>query len=107
MNCKQCGAPAVEGATYCGYCGARVDGKKSCHACGKLNDERFAFCIYCGTRIDGKTACKNCGTAHDGAFFSFIEAVRSAAAPQSGQNAPSCAVPQFLQAVLPSIRVPQ
>ena len=66
--CKKCGAPVVEGATYCGYCGTRVDGKKECGACGKLNDENFSFCIYCGARIDGKAVCANCGTAHEGSF---------------------------------------
>ncbi len=68
MNCKQCGAPTVEGAVYCGCCGARVDGKKPCKACGQLNDESFAFCISCGTRIDGKTACTACGAVYEGAF---------------------------------------
>ena len=68
MNCKKCGMPTVEGGTYCGYCGARVDGKKACHACGQLNEEHFSFCVGCGTRIDGKTACPNCGTAFEGSF---------------------------------------
>ena len=68
MNCKKCGMPTVEGATFCGYCGERVDGKKPCEACGQLNDESFAFCCYCGARIDGKTACKNCGTVYEGSF---------------------------------------
>ena len=68
MNCKKCGMPTVEGATFCGYCGERVDGKKPCEACGQLNDENFAFCCYCGTRIDGKTACKTCGTVYEGSF---------------------------------------
>ena len=68
MECKKCGAPTVEGAIYCGYCGARVDGKKECCSCGQLVNEEFAFCIYCGTRIDGKKVCSNCATVHEGNF---------------------------------------
>ncbi len=68
MECKKCGKPTVEGATFCGYCGSRVDGKIPCNACGRLNDENFAFCTACGNRLDGKTVCKSCGTAYEGNF---------------------------------------
>ncbi len=68
MECKKCGTPVVDGATYCRNCGARVDGKIPCPVCKKLNDDINAYCIYCGTRIDGKTVCTSCGTAHKGVF---------------------------------------
>lgn len=67
MDCKKCGAPAIEGAIFCGACGARLDGKKTCSFCDQLNDENNAYCVFCGARIDGKTVC-SCGTAYSGAF---------------------------------------
>ncbi len=68
MQCKKCGKESVEGAAFCGYCGARVDGKLSCGKCGGLNDEGMAYCVHCGTRIDGKTVCANCGNVCEGNF---------------------------------------
>ncbi len=68
MECKKCGAVTIEGATFCGRCGARIDGKIVCPACERLNEEESVYCVYCGTRIDGKAICEKCGTAHDGAF---------------------------------------
>ena len=59
----------MEGATYCGHCGLRMDGRKPCESCGKLNDENVSFCVYCGTRIDGKKVCTNCGTENVGDFY--------------------------------------
>ncbi len=68
MICKKCGAEAVDGAIFCGSCGARLDEKKECIFCGKLNDERTAYCVYCGKRIDGKNVCSACGVAYEGNF---------------------------------------
>lgn len=68
MECKKCGMPTVEGATFCGYCGERIDGKKACAFCGQFNDEGQAFCVYCGARIDGKKVCKNCGSLYETNF---------------------------------------
>ncbi len=68
MECKKCGTPAIEGASFCANCGARVDGKKACESCGQFNDENNTYCVYCGTRIDGKTACEACGTVYEGNF---------------------------------------
>ncbi len=68
MDCKKCGKPVAEGATFCGYCGVRVDGKIVCNVCGNLNDENFSYCTACGSRIDGKTVCAKCGTAFEGSF---------------------------------------
>ncbi len=68
MECKKCGKTAAEGATFCGYCGARVDGKIPCKACGQLNDENFVYCTACGARMDNKTVCTSCGTAYEGNF---------------------------------------
>ena len=48
MECKKCGSPVADGVSFCGNCGARVDGKVVCTACGKLNDEAHGFCVYCG-----------------------------------------------------------
>lgn len=71
MECRKCGAPAAEGASFCGKCGARLDGKIPCKACGKLNLEEHEFCVYCGTRIDGKTVCATCGNAHEEKFCPY------------------------------------
>ena len=71
MECKKCGAAAVEGASFCGKCGARLDGKIPCKACGKLNLEEHDFCVYCGTRIDGKAVCAVCGNAHGESFCPY------------------------------------
>ena len=60
MNCNKCNRTIPDGSTYCGYCGARVDGKNTCPKCGSLNDEQFVFCTTCGARIDGKIKC-TCG----------------------------------------------
>lgn len=68
MECKKCGTPAIEGASFCANCGARVDGKKACEACGQFNDENNVYCVYCGTRMDGKTACETCGAVYEGNF---------------------------------------
>ena len=56
-----------DGSTYCGRCGARIDGKKSCPTCGKEIAEEYAYCNYCGVRVDGKTVCE-CGNVFEGAF---------------------------------------
>ncbi len=71
MECKKCGAPAVEGASFCGKCGERLDGKIACKACGKLNLEEHDFCVYCGARIDGKTVCATCGNVHGESFCPY------------------------------------
>ena len=68
MVCKKCGAESVENATFCGCCGARLDGKRECKACGQMSNEEFVYCVYCGARMDGKKVCSSCGTAHDNAF---------------------------------------
>lgn len=68
MECKNCGAEAPEGASYCGVCGARLDGKRACKACGRLNEETHVYCVYCGARMDGKKVCSACGTAYEGRF---------------------------------------
>lgn len=59
MECKKCGAPVAEGNSFCGKCGARVDGKLVCTACGKLNDEEHAFCVYCGAETQPKASKSN------------------------------------------------
>lgn len=81
MECKKCGASTVEGASFCGKCGARIDGKRPCKACGKLNDEAYDFCVYCGARIDGKTVCASCGNAHAENFCPFCGTAASPAKP--------------------------
>ncbi len=69
MECKNCGTLVVEeGASYCGNCGVRIDGKKNCKVCGRLNNEQNHYCIFCGTRIDGKLVCADCGVAYDGGY---------------------------------------
>ena len=68
MECKKCGRITVDGATFCGYCGARVDGRKPCKSCGNLNEEDFLFCVHCGEPMDNKTLCGNCGVPYEGNF---------------------------------------
>ncbi len=68
MICKKCGLETIDGATYCGHCGGRIDGKILCQNCGQLNREEYAYCVYCGERIDGKSVCPQCGVAHEGVF---------------------------------------
>ncbi len=91
MECKHCGKPIVDGATFCGYCGKRVDGKRPCSACGYLNAEDYAFCVSCGKRIDGKTECPNCGTVYEGNFCPTCgQGVKKPkAAPMSATNGSS------------------
>lgn len=88
MECKKCGAPAIEGASFCGKCGARLDGKIACKACGKLNLEEHDFCVYCGARIDGKTVCATCGNAHGESFCPYCgTAAKPAQAEKPAQTA--------------------
>ncbi len=68
MDCKKCGASAVDNAVYCHNCGERIDGKKTCPTCGSLNEEGYKFCIHCGERIDGRTVCKVCGAEYEGTY---------------------------------------
>ncbi len=69
MVCKKCNNEVLdENATYCGACGSRLDGKKTCPACKKPNEENVTYCVYCGERMDGKTVCSACGTAYNGQF---------------------------------------
>lgn len=88
MECKKCGAPAIEGASFCGKCGARLDGKIACKVCGKLNLEEHDFCVYCGARIDGKTVCATCGNAHGESFCPYCgTAAKPAQAEKPAQTA--------------------
>lgn len=88
MECRKCGAPAVEGASFCGKCGARLDGKILCKACGKYNQEEYDFCVYCGARIDGKTVCATCGNAHEENFCPYCgTAAKPAQAEKPTQTA--------------------
>ena len=48
MDCKNCGAPNPDDATFCKKCGKRTDGMEVCHACGKLTPADGDFCINCG-----------------------------------------------------------
>lgn len=69
MVCKKCGYEVLdENATYCGVCGSRLDGKKTCPACKKPNEENVTYCVYCGERMDGKTVCSACNTTYEGQF---------------------------------------
>lgn len=61
MNCKKCGAEALDDAKFCGQCGARLDGKKLCNGCQSVVDETFSYCPYCGSDLevnDGKKAAR-------------------------------------------------
>ena len=78
MVCKKCGYEVLdENATYCGVCGSRLDGKKTCPSCKKPNEENVTYCVYCGERMDGKTVCSACNTTYEGRFC-----------PSCGKSAP-------------------
>ncbi|MFA6866527.1 MAG: zinc ribbon domain-containing protein [Clostridia bacterium] len=60
--CPECFMENAENATYCGTCGARLDGKFNCPTCGTLIENKENFCPTCGRRFDGKKECPKCKT---------------------------------------------
>lgn len=52
--CKKCGSVLLEGATFCGKCGTRIDEplKKLCPNCKTELAPNMAFCSKCGARVD-------------------------------------------------------
>ena len=67
MNCKICKTEIPDDSIYCGICGARTDGKKTCVSCKNEIDENYIYCNYCGARVDGKKVCE-CGNLYEGNF---------------------------------------
>lgn len=67
MNCKICKTEIPDDSIYCGMCGARTDGKKTCISCQRDIDENYIYCNYCGARVDGKKVCE-CGNLYEGNF---------------------------------------
>ncbi len=53
MKCKVCGNELIDGAKFCGDCGAKieVEAHKVCVACGTPNKSGSAFCPSCGARM--------------------------------------------------------
>ena len=54
--CDGCGEPLSEGARFCGFCGAPVEGRRTatrCAECGRESSPGARFCGGCGARIDG------------------------------------------------------
>lgn len=44
MECKKCGKTIADDVSFCTYCGARVDDKKTCLKCGAVIEDDMAFC---------------------------------------------------------------
>ena len=51
MQCVRCQQENVEGARFCGECGARLDA--GCPACGAANPPVNKFCQECGAPLNG------------------------------------------------------
>jgi predicted amidophosphoribosyltransferase len=51
MRCVRCQQENVEGARFCGECGARLDA--GCAACGAVNPPANNFCHECGAPLGG------------------------------------------------------
>lgn len=66
MECKKCGKTIADDSTFCIYCGARVDDKKTCPKCGTVIEDDTVSCLKCGYRLDGKKVCNYCGEVLDG-----------------------------------------
>lgn len=54
MKCSECGADLVDGAKFCGECGAKVKVPIVCPECSKELSEGTKFCPECGCRIAGE-----------------------------------------------------
>jgi len=53
-RCPQCGAPILEGATFCQSCGARLEAEKA--------PLPVRFCVHCGSQLrEGARFCPKCG----------------------------------------------
>lgn len=63
MECKNCGTPNTDDATYCKKCGKRLDGMDICPACGKLTPADGDFCINCGANKHSPVAPVTAGHA--------------------------------------------
>ena len=54
MSCQKCGAPLLDGQSFCGSCGAprQAEAVKSfCGACGSALDTGTRFCAKCGSAV--------------------------------------------------------
>jgi hypothetical protein len=60
ISCLNCGQAIQKGASFCTYCGAKVQSgdttppavgspTRHCLACGKSYPSEYSFCPYCGT----------------------------------------------------------
>ena len=70
MNCSKCGTLVEESAIYCGTCGARVDGKKSCPTCGHLNT---MFFVHGAVAVWTRRKCAPVGRCMRGIFVLLVE----------------------------------
>src|SRR5277367_5008201 len=48
-DCTKCGQPLIDGATFCGQCGAAV---KHCPKCGQMLKDGAHFCAECGAAVN-------------------------------------------------------
>ena len=51
-KCKECGSEIVEGAKFCGECGAKVPVQNKCPTCGVICLIGAKFCAECGHQLE-------------------------------------------------------
>lgn len=84
MICKHCGKEIEDTATFCCYCGKRVNGKITCPACGAQMPDDALFCSECGVLLE-----ENKPTQHP--VQGEVAAADAATAPESGEVVASTA----------------
>ncbi len=72
--CASCGAPLVDGATFCNKCGAKAFSDKSkmfCNRCGSPLVEGATFCNRCGASVNQDKLAQNESKSHAAERLSF------------------------------------